>query len=101
MDKDIIIEGKESDWYEKAIFVLKDQRKEQVPRNLAVYAEDILEKKLKTGDYIAVSACINDYAVNNKQVAKQSGVSKFAWIDDFFGVSLGILGMMVVFYFLF
>lgn len=106
MEKNIIIEGKTNDWYEKAIFVLKDPQTTKVPTNLVAYAEDLLEKRLKTGNYISANPFAGEYTKTNpisinKKVVRASGISNIKWIDDFFGVSLGILGMATIFYLLF
>lgn len=87
MKKNIIIEGHKSDWYEKAIFVLKDSKHTQIPKNLVTHADDILEKRMKIGEYT--------YQSNEKKSFN------WDWIDGFFEISLGILGISIIFYFLF
>lgn len=47
MKKEIIIDGKGSDWFEKATFVLKGNDTSNLPKDLFSYAEEIVEKHLK------------------------------------------------------
>lgn len=101
MKKNIIIEGHKSDWYEKAIFILKDSKTTQIPKNLVAHADDILEKKLKIGEYTANSINLDKYAAFDKNSSKEKEPSRSNWMDNFFGVSLGILGISIIFYFLF
>ncbi|MGL6173476.1 MAG: hypothetical protein ACRC1P_02560 [Cellulosilyticaceae bacterium] len=106
MEKNIVIEGKTNDWYEKAVFVLRDPKTTKVPNNLVSYAEELLERSLKTGNYISVNPHAEAYTKTiplskHKQVVRASGINNLRWIDDFFGISLGVLGIATIFYFLF
>lgn len=47
MKKEIVIDGKASDWFEKATFVLKGNDTSHLPKDLFSYAEEIVEKHLK------------------------------------------------------
>ena len=47
MKKEIIIDGKGSDWFEKATFVLKGNHGEKLPKDLFSYAEEIVEAHMK------------------------------------------------------
>ncbi len=48
MKKEIIIDGKQSDWYKKAVFVLKDGVKNPpLPYKLSTYADELIENYLK------------------------------------------------------
>lgn len=47
MKKEVIIDGKASDWFEKAIFVLKDTHTEELPKDLFFYAEQLVENHMK------------------------------------------------------
>lgn len=47
MKKEIIIDGKGSDWFEKATFVLKGNHGEKLPKDLFSYAEEIVETHMK------------------------------------------------------
>ncbi len=48
MKKEIIIDGKKSDWYKKAIFVLKDDVKNPpMAYKLSSYADELIESYLK------------------------------------------------------
>lgn len=101
MKKNIIIEGHKSDWYEKAVFILKDSKNTQIPSDLVTYADDILEKRLKTGKYTYHPSQIDKYTAFNASPPQTKKTFHWNWIDDFFGISLGILGISIIFYFLF
>ena len=45
--KEIVIDGSESDWFEKVVFTLKEEERSKVPKNLFSYAEELVEKQLK------------------------------------------------------
>ena len=47
MGKEIIIDGTTSDWFEKATFILKEDHKETLPKDLTRYAEEIIECHMK------------------------------------------------------
>lgn len=47
MKKEIIIDGKGSDWFETAIFILKGNHEEKLPKDLFSYAEEIVETHMK------------------------------------------------------
>ena len=47
MKKEIIIDGKTSDWFEKATFVLKENSVEDLPKDLMHYAEQLVENHMK------------------------------------------------------
>lgn len=48
MKKEIIIDGEQSDWYEKAIFILKDEVKNPpLAHKLSSYADELIENYLK------------------------------------------------------
>ena len=47
MSREIIIDGDDSDWFEKAIFILKDNKKVPNNKSLFEHAEEIIENKLK------------------------------------------------------
>lgn len=47
MKKQITIDGGQSDWFEKAVFVLKDNRSVPMSKNLFQYAEQLVETQLK------------------------------------------------------
>ncbi len=47
MKKEIVIDGKASDWFEKATFVLKGNDTSNLPKDLFSYAEEIVERHLK------------------------------------------------------
>lgn len=47
MKKEIVIDGKASDWFEKATFVLKGNNTSNLPKDLFSYAEEIVESHLK------------------------------------------------------
>ena len=47
MKKQITIDGQQSDWFEKAVFVLKENKSTPIPSNLFQYAEHLVENQLK------------------------------------------------------
>ena len=47
MKKEIIIDGKTSDWFEKATFILKENHVEALPKDLMHYAEQLVENHMK------------------------------------------------------
>lgn len=101
MKKNIIIEGHKSDWYEKAIFILKDSKTTQIPKNLVTHADNILEERLKIGEYTYNSINLDKYSAYNKNSSQEKKEYQSNWMDNFFGISLGILGISIIFYFLF
>lgn len=74
MKKQITIDGEKSDWYEKAIFILKDHQPTSMPDNLFLYAEDIVEDYLKKHSIGATSKN------NQKKIASK--------INCFYNISL-------------
>lgn len=97
MRKQIVVEGHKSDWYEQAVFVLKDTNDKKVPNNLLAYADDIAERQLKTGNYREAresQEILNK--TNNNFISRQA-----EWIDDFMYISLGVLAIMLISYFIF
>lgn len=74
MRKKIILDGKNSDWYKRAIFILKDQEQPYTyPKNLEMYAEEVIENYLKNGG------------------RTNSPNRYYKWIDRFFFISIGLL----------
>ncbi len=47
MNREVIIDGKGSDWFEKAVFTLKVNRGVPNSKNLFIYAEELVEASLK------------------------------------------------------
>lgn len=47
MKREITVDGKASDWFEKAVFTLKDEQVKSMPKDLFSYAEELVEKYLK------------------------------------------------------
>lgn len=74
MRKKIILDGKNSDWYKRATFILKDQEQPYTyPKSLEMYAEELIENYLKRG-------------------GKSNPPHKhYKWIDRFFFISIGLL----------
>jgi hypothetical protein len=52
VEKQIIIEGKNNDWYKKAIFIVEEKIEMPPHLNLAHYAEQIIENHMKTNQPI-------------------------------------------------
>ena len=47
MKKQITIDGGQSDWFEKAVFTLKENKSVPMSKNLFQYAEQLVETQLK------------------------------------------------------
>lgn len=75
MKKYITIDGDSSDWYEKAVFTLKSESASNIPDNLFLYAEQIVENYLKKN-----SVRSNQVTTNKRSQTK--------YIDYFFYVAL-------------
>ena len=45
--REITVDGKASDWFEKAVFTLKDEPNKGMPKDLFSYAEELVERHLK------------------------------------------------------
>lgn len=74
MSRKVVVNGKQSDWYESATFILKDTGQEyQYPRDIESYAEELIESYLKKGG------------------RPHHSMKSYKWIDNFFFVSIGIL----------
>ena len=109
MKKQVTIDGKDSDWYEKAIFILKDKKESHIPDHLFWYAEDIIESYLKKNP---VELC-NKYYNQKQQYIKKEGKKKAykkkgpnsaRMVNLFLDFSLIICGisfiaLIVIFYF--
>jgi len=91
MKKQITIDGENSDWYEKAVFILKDIEAPPIPNNLFLYAENIVENHLKKNP-------VRSYYKKSekKAVYKKRGSNTTQRIDKFFNISLIICGISVV-----
>lgn len=63
MKREITVDGKASDWFEKAVFTLKDEQVKSMPKDLVSYAEELVEKYLKR--YPTSSG--NDMVAKNKE----------------------------------
>jgi len=61
--REITVDGKASDWFEKAVFTLKDEQVKSMPKDLVSYAEELVEKYLKR--YPTSSG--NDMVAKNKE----------------------------------
>lgn len=59
--REIILDGKDSDWYEKAIFILKNNSNVKRPRDLLKYAEELIEDSCKKG----IVSCRQEYLAKN------------------------------------
>lgn len=90
MKKQITIDGENSDWYEKAVFILKDKEEPSIPDNLFLYAEYIVENHLKKNP-------IAFYKRGEKKSIKQKkGRYTAKVIDRFFDISLIVCGISVI-----
>jgi hypothetical protein len=91
MKKQITIDGENSDWYEKAIFILKDKKEPPIPNNLFLYAEYIIENHLKK------NPAPHYYRVPEKKAEHQKKSSHTArMVDRFFDISLIICGISII-----
>lgn len=86
MNRQIKIDGQATDWYETAIFVLKEKvDQKQIPKNIVSYAEDILERHMK---------------VQGQPREKSQQNNSYKWIDVCFWMSIGLVGVTCLAYFL-
>lgn len=84
MSRQIKVDGEGTDWFESAVFILKDQvHKNQIPKNIVSYAEELLEKHMKV----------------QGEVRSKSMASSNKWIDVCFWTSISILGLTCIAYF--
>lgn len=83
MSRQIKIDGQGSDWYESAVFVVKDTvEKKQIPNNIVSYAEDLLERHMKVST-----------------LGNTSKPCSYGWIDKCFWISIGLFVLMCIAYF--
>lgn len=83
MSRQIKIDGQGSDWYESAVFIVRENvGKKAMPSNVVHYAEDLIERHMKLG------------AVEN--VSKKKA---YSWIDTCFWISIGMLAITCAIYF--
>lgn len=95
MSKKVVLDGKNSDWYEKAIFIVKDEYEEQKNIDFIQCAESIIENYMKT---------CTPLSLQQKTLKKQESKTKrnnqreksYKWIDSFFAISLCALGIAIV-----
>lgn len=84
MGKQVKVRGEKSDWYEVAVFQLKEGVDEgDIPYNLVDYAENIIEKNLK------LKKVIKGYEAATTNPAKKK-VKAMEWIDFLFWGSIGM-----------
>lgn len=86
MDKKITLDGKTSDWYEKAIFVLKDEHVNRKDIDFIQCAESIIENYMKT------CATVSQIERQLKEPKEKS----YKWVDHFFTASLCVLGIAMM-----
>lgn len=91
MKKQIIIDGESSDWYEKAVFILKDKKETHIPDNLFLYAEHIVENHLKKNPMVFYTKTTNRDLKHQKKA-----VARGQMIDRFFNVTLIICGVSII-----
>ncbi len=91
MKKQITIDGENSDWYEKAIFILKDKEPHYVPDNLFLYAEQIVENHLKKNPQ-----GLTYHSKGKTKRVKKEGSSAARFIDYFFNFSLFVCAVSIV-----
>ncbi len=109
MKKQITIDGQQSDWFEKAIFVLKENKPTPIPNNLFQYAEHLVENQLKKTPIPfnkaskKIEASYDPYLENLKlEVARKSEVAlkrqkRAKIIDAFLYVSISFCFICVMF----
>lgn len=86
MNRQIKIDGQATDWYETAIFVLKEKvDQKQLPKNIVSYAEEILERHMKVHGHVKEESQKNH---------------SYKWIDICFWMSISLLGITCLAYFL-
>ncbi|MDF2877130.1 MAG: hypothetical protein K0S30_226 [Clostridia bacterium] len=84
MKRQVTIDGDKSDWYEKAVFILKEREINNIPDNLFLYAENIIENHLKKTPGI----------IPYKKYEKKTSNAKT--IDRFFNISLAVCGITFI-----
>lgn len=84
MKRQVTIDGDKSDWYEKAVFILKEKEINNIPDNLFLYAENIIENHLKKTPRMIPY---------NKYEKKTFDAKK---IDRFFNISLVVCGITFI-----
>lgn len=93
--KEIRIDGKQSDWYESAIFVLKPRMMEEhLPTNLIDYAEQIIERQMK----LSPAQSMGTKVAQPTSYKKNQTSSNTHWIDLFLGMSLMALVVVSIMY---
>ncbi|MGL4738018.1 MAG: hypothetical protein ACRCW2_11260 [Cellulosilyticaceae bacterium] len=86
MGKQVVVQGREDDWYEKAVFLLK-QEPPKGRMNLVSEANHIIGAYMKTKPVDQL-----------ERVASPLDKKNTNWIDVLFYVSLILLGIMLVIY---
>ncbi|ONI42421.1 hypothetical protein AN639_11605 [Candidatus Epulonipiscium fishelsonii] len=87
MERKIRVQGIQSDWFEDAVFTVKEENLKDVPYNLCNYAEELIERHMKLKGY---SEGFIKTSWKNKTVEKK--------IDLFFKLSLLFLMITVIMY---
>lgn len=81
--KVILINGKNSNWYEQVIFIIKESKEKNVPKNLVLEAEKIInehmEKKYNKS---------NIYNYNVKSANKQKNNKKLIIYNNILNLSI-------------
>lgn len=91
MKKQITIDGDGSDWYEKAIFILKENKKADIPDNLFLHAENIIETHLKKNPRRYTEKC-----VQRESIYKKGNPNVSRRVDLFFNISIFICTMSII-----
>lgn len=92
MKKQVTIDGGKSDWYEKAIFTLRDDVKlEKLPRSLPCYAEELIEGYLKKSSVRSPYSSKLQKQVNSSKYTSNKG------LDYFLNASLVLCACSIIF----
>ena len=100
MKKQITIDGEGSDWYEKAIFILRDKKESHIPDDLFLYAEQIVENYLKKNPSAAYFNSTPQISAQKKQcmssIHQKKAAKRAKMINYFFNISLIVCGISII-----
>ncbi|OOB76793.1 MAG: hypothetical protein BEN19_04020 [Epulopiscium sp. Nuni2H_MBin003] len=97
MAKDIYIKGTDSDWYEDATFRIKDGYIGSTPKNLSLFADELIGKHMKLKGYTEYRQTMPTISKNiyNKKVTDTK--NSYDKIESFCYISLAILAILLIF----
>lgn len=99
MKKEIIINGSQSDWYEKAIFILKDEvRRPPLSQKLSYYADELVETYLKKmpRDKVLFSKRACEALVKNERYRASQATQKYINIFFYFSIVSAFIAIILL-----